>query len=301
VLDRASTFAHPDIIKMLKSSFVPVAIDQAYQRRQKDSEGELYRKIAGQGPQNDFSGGTTQGFYAASSSGELLFYNNNRNPDRVAGLMKQALAKDSSASKKSAPIADDETPDKRFNPTPPEGGLVLRVRAKVLGGYQEDAAFDPSTQIFQSSLSRDNLWLTRAEHEALVGGEFPVKLGQRIARYHLVDNTRGEPPMWSPEEIQSLNIRVEKGELRGSVTLETADGKRAFKTDLFGVVETKEGRVTRLDFVAKGLFRGHGPYTKNPPPGDFPLGISFSLADGDDVADAIPPQGSRGWVDGYFR
>ena len=286
---------------MLKSSFVPVAIDQAYQRRQKDSEGELYRKIAGQGPRKDFSGGTTQGFYAASSSGELLFYNNNRNPDRVADLMKQALAKDSTASKKAAPIADDENPDKRFNPKPPEGGLVLRVRAKVLGGYEEDATSDRRTKIFQSSLSRDNLWVTRAEHEALIGGEFPVKLAQRIARYHLVDNTRGEPPMWKPEEIQSIDIRVENGELRGSATLETADGKRAFKADLFGIVETKAGRVVRLDFVAKGLFRGHGSYTKNPPPGDFPLGISFSLADGDDVADAIPPQGSRGWVDGYFR
>jgi hypothetical protein len=60
VLDRASTFADPEIIAALKSRFVPVALDQAYQRRQNDAEGEFYRKIAGQGPRNDFDD-TTQG------------------------------------------------------------------------------------------------------------------------------------------------------------------------------------------------------------------------------------------------
>lgn len=59
---------------MLKADFVPVAVDQAYQRRQKDTEGEFYRKIAGQGPLSDFQG-TTQGFYIATSTGELLLYN----------------------------------------------------------------------------------------------------------------------------------------------------------------------------------------------------------------------------------
>lgn len=283
---------------MLKSKFVPVAIDQAYQRRQKDDEGEFYRKIAGQGPRNNFSGGTTQGFYAATSSGELLLYNNNRDPDKVARLLRQALEEDDSAAKKAAPLESNSN-DKRYNPKPPEGGLVLRVQAKVLGGYEETE--DRWTKIFQSSLSRDNLWVTQAEHEALAAGEVPEKLQQRIARFHLVDNTRGEPPMWKPEEIESIEMKIADGVLTGSATLKTADGSRQFKTDLYGEIETKDGKVTRFDFVAKGLFRGHGRFTRNPPPGDFPLGISFELADGSDFADAIPPQGSRGWVDGYIR
>lgn len=53
--------------------------------------------------------------------------------------------------------------------------------------------------------------------------------------------------------------------------------------------------------VASGKFRGHGRYTKNPPAGFFPLAISFTLADGSDVADAIPPQGSRGWLESYLQ
>ena len=39
---------------MLKNDFVPVAIDQWYQRQQQDNEGEFYRKVAGQGLRNDF-------------------------------------------------------------------------------------------------------------------------------------------------------------------------------------------------------------------------------------------------------
>ncbi|MEM7010921.1 MAG: hypothetical protein AAF585_05495, partial [Verrucomicrobiota bacterium] len=188
MLDRASTFAHPDIVEMLKNDYVPVAVDQAYQRRQKDAEGELYRKIAGQGPRNNFQG-TTQGFYAASNTGELFFYNNNRNPDRLASLLKKALADHDSQVVDAAPRMDSF--DQRYNPRPPEDGLVVRVQAKVMGGYPETD--DEFRKIFNSSLSRDNLWISRTEHEALARGEVPESLQLRIARFHLVDNTRGEP------------------------------------------------------------------------------------------------------------
>ena len=76
---------------MLKTRFVPVAIDQAYQRRQQDTEGEFYRKIASQGPRGNFND-TTQGFYIATASGALLLYNNNRNPAKIRRLMKKKLA-----------------------------------------------------------------------------------------------------------------------------------------------------------------------------------------------------------------
>ena len=76
---------------MLQTEFIPVAIDQAYQRRQKDTEGEFYRKIAGQGPRNNFQG-TTQGFYIATPAGKLLLYNNNRDPQKIRRLLTEKLA-----------------------------------------------------------------------------------------------------------------------------------------------------------------------------------------------------------------
>ena len=124
MLDRESTFKDPEIVSLLKSRFIPVAIDQAYQRRQKDTEGDFYRKIAGQGPRNNFKG-TTQGLYLATASGKLLGYNNNRGGDRIRRMMKKALE---GFEAPAAAVIKRSKVDARYNPKPPEGGLVGRVQ-----------------------------------------------------------------------------------------------------------------------------------------------------------------------------
>jgi len=300
VLDRESTFADPEIVRMLKTRFIPVAIDQAYQRRQKDTEGDFYRRIASQGPRSNFNG-TTQGFYIATASGKLLVYNNNRNPERVRRLMTEKLAEFSKLgmSARRGKSIEATMVDKRFNPTPPEGGLVIRVRAKVLDGYEPTT--DKWQRIFQTSMSRDNLWVSNSEHQSLVQGEFPDSLQQRIARYHLVDNTRGEPPFWNEKDVRSVQFSATSGRLKGEAHLQTADHKRGYQAAINGIVEIKNKKVVRFDAVVLGEFWGRGKYTGEPPKGRFPLAISFTLADGSDVADQIPPQASRGWVQGYIR
>jgi hypothetical protein len=295
VLDRESTFKDPEIARLLKSRFIPVAIDQAYQRRQKDTEGDFYRKIAGQGPRNNFKS-TTQGLYLATASGKLLGYNNNRGGDRIRRMMKKALE---GFEAPAAGVIKRSKVDARYNPKPPEGGMVVRVQSKVLGGYEKTE--DRWRKIFQDTLSRDNLWVTKEEQDALAAGKVPLALQKRIARYHLVDNTRGEPPMWKADEIRSIEFSLKDGRLGGSVHLETASGKRGYKVSLRGHVEKKNGKITRFDLVALGEFWGEGTYTRGAPKGKFPLGASFTLADGSDIADGVPPQGSRGWVRGYLR
>ena len=116
---------------MLQTRFVPVAIDQAYQRRQQDTEGDFYRKIAGQGPRNNFQG-TTQGFYIATADGELLLYNNNRDPNKVRRLMREKLTEfqQRRAARSDIAAITPEKKDPRYNVSPPSGGLVVRVRAK---------------------------------------------------------------------------------------------------------------------------------------------------------------------------
>jgi hypothetical protein len=300
VLDRESTFADPEIVKMLKTQFVPVAIDQAYQRRQQDTEGDFYRKIAAQSPRSDFNG-TTQGFYIATAAGKLLLYNNNRDPAKVRRLMQERLLQFQASPAARAEIAPVEASDvdARYNPRPPVGGLVVRVNAKILDGYE--ATTDRWRRIFQTAISRDNLWVSRAEHETLLGGKVPASLQQRIARYHLVDNTRGEPPMWRPDEIRAVSMRIEGTRIIGSARLATANGGRGYDAELLGEIEVADDKVVRLDLVALGQFWGEGAYTRGAPEGKFPLAIAFTLADGSDVADSIPPQGSRGWVQGYMQ
>lgn len=299
MLDRESTFAQPSIVKLLQSQLIPVAIDQAYQRRQKDTEGEFYRKIASQSIRKDFNN-TTQGFYVADAKGRLFSYNNNRDPEKLLRLLQKSLDDFQAAPPEDAKTIVAQTADPRWNVTAPEGGLVLRVRAKVLGGYEPTS--DRWKQIFQSALSRDNLWITKQEHKQLCDGEVPRSLQRRIARFHLVDNTRGEPPMWKESEIRELEMHVaDSGQIQGHAVLKTASEDRSYESQLRGEIETRNGRVTKLNLISLGDFRGEGRFTRNAPKGEFPLAISFTLADGSDIADKIPPQGSRGWIDGYLK
>jgi hypothetical protein len=126
-------------------------------------------------------------------------------------------------------------------------------------------------------------------------------LAHRIARFHLVDNTRGEPPMWENDDIKLIELSLDAGRLTGAFHLETANGKRGFQGELAGIVETEGEEVTRFDLVAHGQYWGQGPFTGGAPKGKFPLAVAFTLADGKDEADKVRPQASRGWVQGYLR
>ncbi len=297
MLDRESTFAQPEIVQHLKANFIPVAIDQANQRRQKDREGEFYRKIAGQSPRNDFQQ-TTQGFYVADAAGNLLLYNNNRDPEKLLRLLRKSLDEFSSQNREQAtePMAAASR-DERYQPLPPEGGLVVRVRAKVLDGYP--ATDNRWRKIFQNALSRDNLWISKPEHEQIVEGDIPESLITRIARFHLVDNTRGEPPMWRESEIRSASLDLQGDTLKGAVHLETDAGDRGYSAELLGKVTVEDKRVVQFEMVSLGQFWGEGRFTRGAPEGKFPLAISFTLADNSDIADGVTPQGARGWLDGY--
>jgi len=285
---------------------VPVAIDQACQRRQKDDEGNFYRKIAGQGPRSNFQN-TTQGFYIATAAGKLLLYNNNRDPKKLLRLMRERLreyelgahAFDRDQVKTELRKTVNGKRDARYTLNPPAGGLVVRVHAKVLGGYQQPSS--ESAAVFQKALARDNLWITAGEKVSLVAGRIPDSLQVRIARFHLVDNTRGEPPMWKPHEIRKLEMRLRNGKITGSVNLETEDASRGYQVELRGHVLSEGTKITGFEIVALGKFFGEGAYTRNAPDGHFPLAVTFQLADGTDIADAVAPQGARGWLDGYLR
>ena len=295
MIDRVSTFADKEIVKFLKSQAVPVAIDQWYQRRQQDSEGDFYRRIASQGPRHDFERGTTQGLYMASADGTFLGYTNHRSPEKVKKMLRQAMLQFRPAPTEKLSVKRE---DPKYQLSPPNGGLVVRVQAKVMGGYEptENAV----QQIFQTALSRDNLWVSQAEHSHIAAGRFPKSLAHRIARFHLIDNTRGEPPMWRDREVLKSNFKIDGTVVRGHAELSTVSGDRSYSVDLLGELQTEDGNVVAWNMVGSGTYFGDGQYTRGAPQGKFSLAISFTLADGKDIADAIPPQGSRGWLRGYL-
>ncbi len=295
-----SVFSDPRIIRLLRTRFVPVAINQANERRQQDAEGEFYRKIAGQGPRRDFNL-TTQGYYIAAPDGKLFHYSNTHSANFLHQKLVEAANEFTVLLARGAEyqaIEDDDSQD-NWNITRPADVATVRVQAQVLGGY--DSTEDERLAIRQQAVSRDNLWITADEIRSIVDGAVPESLRQRIARFHLVDNTRGEPPMWRADEIRQCDLTLADGILQGELHLETADGERGYRAKLRGLVTANRFGLTRFDLLVLGEHWGAGRYNPDPPEGKFPLVIAFTLADDKDIADAVPPQATRGNLSAYMQ
>jgi hypothetical protein len=150
-------------------------------------------------------------------------------------------------------------------------------------------------------VGRDHLWVRKDEAEALAQGALPDSLKTRLTRFHLVDNTRCEPPMWRADEVKRLEMTLQDGRLAGTVRLETRSGNRGYQGDLLGFVEVKEGKVVRFDPVVRGQFWGEGTFTRGAPKGKFPLAVAFTRSEGKNAADHVPPQATRGGLKGYLQ
>jgi hypothetical protein len=293
VIDRVSILSDPEIVKLLKTRFVPVAVDQHDHRRRQDIEGELFAKIVRQAGRG--TDGYSQGFYFFMPQGKLLEFDNTLSADRMKQMLASALKKLDPAGE--APKLEEGPTDTRFSYELPEGGLIIYVTSKVLGGYDSSERKDA---IRRAALGRDHLWLRRDEAEALTRGDLPDSVKVRLARFHLVDNTRGEPPMWGRDEVRQMQLTLREGRLTGSVHLETRAGDRGYRARLLGFVEAKASKLVRFDAVAKGFFWGEGTYTSGAPKGKFPFAVAFTLAGGKGEVLEVPPGGARGNLKGYL-
>jgi hypothetical protein len=290
-----SILGDPKIVDLFKTRFIALAVDQHVHRHRKDAEGELFAgvlKQAGRGLD-----GYAQGFYIFTPAGKLLEHSNTVSGDHMKVVLARALKKFDP----SAPIPRIDFDAKEARPVheAPEGSLVVAVTSKVLGGYARTE--DSTLKIRQEALGRDHLWVRKDEAQQLCKDTLPETLKARIARFHLVDNTRGEPPFWKEAEIKRLEMTLRKGKLTGVVHLETKSGDRGFDGRILGFVETREGKVTRFDVVVKGEFWGEGTFTHGAPKGRFPFAVAFVLSDGKGNERWIPPGGARASVKAYLR
>ncbi len=280
------------MLESLSTRFVPVAIDQHIHLHLKDAEGELFAKVlrqAGRGLD-----GTSQGNYLFTPEGKLLSFANTADAAEVKRLMETALRK---FDRDAGGTAGPEGKAIGFF-EPPVGGLVVDVTAKVLGGYEKGTK---TSEAARESLGRDHLWLRKDEAEALARGELPESVKLRIARFHLLDNTRGEPPSWGAGEVKGLEMTLKDGRVSGWVHLETKSGDRGYRAALLGQVRVEGGKVTRFDLVARGDYWGEGTYTRGAPPDKFPFAVAFTLSRGASPADRVPPGAARGNFQGYLR
>ena len=317
-----SAFADREIIRMATEDFVPVTADDWYQRRRQDAEGEFFRKVANQGRRKGEDGGTRQGIYVFTADGELLSYKNaGQNPEVTRDELKRGLEKFKKlpASRRgpgAVEVGEHGKLDPNYTRTPPAGGLIVRVFTRILDRTGDEFCKGTCKTTGGDAAARDFLWLTAAEVRSLAPVkaepgftyDVPKAITDRIVRFHLIDNTRGEPPFWERQQVQraKLTLTVLKAttdgvELRldGDALLATAadpeKADRGYDARLRGELRYLPVKQTidRFDVAAVGEHWGQGAFTGGARPGRSLMGVAFGPVAGDQAADRIPPQAAR--------
>ncbi len=267
------------------------ATDEVWRlQNRKDDDCKLFMKFAVQG---HYGAGpkTKQGIYAVTPSGLLLGALNSNNPARVIAMLEGALKKWAQTPIKSRYLSSD--PAKAKVPQRlakyPADGLVLKVISRDLPtatrprGWK-GVAWNVQYAWFRQSEVRQ--WLpARIEKGAL--HDVPRALVERLVRFHLIDNVRGQTLSYKKSEIKQAVLatqvtRIRRGmiylRLRGES--ETKSGSRGFKAKLFGTAryDTRKQRFVSFKLVAKGIRTGATRYNfRQGDLGPAPLGIAFVL------------------------
>lgn len=295
------SFTDDEIVDLLSKKFISAATDIYYFERSKEPGGEFYRKVVSQRdgmPEVLKNGGTTQGFYIFDPDGKLYFGWNARSGELLKKNLKAALEK-----YKPTTAPPDDRKDPRNDRTPPKGITVVDVFAKITKANYPEGNPGAHAKAFRESTGRDHMWLTKSNVSSISRGKLPKAVIERMVRYHLNDFSRGEPPVWTEAEVIKSEMQLEPAgntyTLTGDVEMSADRGHRRYKAKLYGVIDGDRDGLTRFDVVAKGIYSGFGPFTKNGPPGEFTLVVAFALAPPGVAADA-PPLGVASSI-GYLK
>src|SRR6185369_2883588 len=107
-------------------------------------------------------------------------------------------------------IEDDPETDDQFYRTMPKGAQAFEVFTRLMEKTDFGLKQAVCTKGKGDQPGRDHFWLTKQELADLadpnakpgVTKPLPKFVQMRIARFHLLDDTRGEPPMWDEKEVR---------------------------------------------------------------------------------------------------
>lgn len=299
MLDRGSIFADAELVELLRGRFVSVAVDVDDLQTREGATGDFFRHVVLQrnGMHLDRS---TQGHYVATTDGELLHGSNHRDSAMLLRQLRSTLvrADPQPATAKEAVETGDSN-----EPKLPDGVTVVEVFTRVLDA-DWPAPTDADQLRAQRATGRDFLWITAAERQALTADPpaFPASLARRIARFHIVDNTRCSPLVWNRADTRELAIDVDgtghQRQFHGHAAATTADGQREYHAVLVGDYEVRDGALVRFDLVIRATFRGDGKWSTGAPPGDYVVAIAFRIAQSAYASRVFP--GSANRVDEYL-
>jgi hypothetical protein len=183
------------------------AADEVWRLQRGSDEDCVFFQRAVNGGERITDAGTRQGTWVFAPSGALLGHLNSRAPHDVKTVLTQALARFEALPQETRHLSADAAldPGHRWEDSFPEDGLVLLRTARDLPAEGLESA-RPATW------NRDFAWFTRGEVAAMTAGlepgmrrELPL-LAQRLARFHLVDNVRGQTIPYAPAEIRRAEL-----------------------------------------------------------------------------------------------
>lgn len=245
-----------------------MAVSGAAQSRREGPTGDFYRKVVLQ--RNGMHlGRSTQGHYVFSVDGELLRGSNNRDLGVLKRQLDRSLARDASTPRAPDGLLADDASERKA----PAGTRIVEVYARVLEA-DWPAPSDEAERYQQIATGRDFLWITSEEEAALTGmpASFPRSLAQRLARFHIIDNTRCQGLEWNRGDIHELRLtfmdETGAGGGRGRAVARTADDRRGYVAEIGGEVLGQSGRLERFDLVIRATFEGDGKWSTGAPAGD---------------------------------
>ncbi len=293
-------FSDQDLGARLRREFITVSGNTHELQRRSSMASNWLMDVAEQNVERVGKGGTAQGFYVIGADGTFYGYNNNRSVERVNGLLDRAQQKFKENPPKPVAITSKDLLAPWRQPLP-AGASVVRVftRIRPLPADAGDT---------NKNLGRDHLWILKGEVEAILASAhvgqsvpLPKDLAMRMARFHLLDNVRGEPDMWKAAEVTKAEFTLrllpsaspaKMFALDGKFEQTTADGKRGQKGTMRGEIgidsTTKE--IKRFRTYGESQFWGESTYTPGAPKGKFPL--VFAMIEASALKyPIVPPQG----------
>jgi len=235
------------------------------------------------------NGNTAQGRYVGGPDGTAYAYNNNRSVERVLAMMDTGLA----GYRAKPPAKVSFEGDQSYGARPPAGTTVVRVFARI-------TPLPPACDDANQNVARDHMWISAAEASALNSRTVPASFANRLVRFHLVDNVRGEPDHWRPSEITKSDFQVKNGHLNGTYEMSTADGKRGLSGSFEAQLTfSSNGEIVGFRRYGEAIAWGRSTYTPNPPEGKFPIKFAFVLAQ-DEMSRVVSPQAVF-YGNEYFR
>jgi hypothetical protein len=315
VAGRASVWSDERVIE--RAGVFVAAADETWRlQRGSDPECRHFQAMADQGHYGG-GGGTRQGIYLCAPSGKLLASINSLNAQAVLDTLERGLAAWEALPDEQRWLSPEDRiePEHRWEFSYPARGLVLTSVNRDL-----PADGDPNAEPARPS-NRDHVWFAPDEARRWLPANprpgavhrLPAPLVERLARFHLVDNVRGQTLPFAREEVDGSWVQSEvvgrdgdRVHLRLSGTLRAvAEGPwlmgsndwtppreypRGIETGLLGTATFDLGRqaFTAFEAVALGRRWGSGWLNGRRAEEAGPIGFVLSLSP-DTPAERVPP------------